>query len=147
MDENQMISFLAERANKIINYATASAVRERCFPCIISKMRTMKYIPDTRDVLKPPEKTLRDGGGDCEDLACLAYAYLLSAGLRPQIIAFYSTDNPIAHVAVIVEHDGKRYLFSNNEVTTINSIEKTAKAMNYNRAIIFNYPEELIANA
>ena len=50
-------------------------VRQRIFKTV-RFMNTIKYSPDTEDWWQSPQETLKNGSGDCEDRAILAYYFL-----------------------------------------------------------------------
>lgn len=53
-----------------------------------------RYIPeDEGDDWKPPAQTMRDGGGDCEDLAILAIYRLSQVGLKADLVVYKWVQN------------------------------------------------------
>lgn len=62
-----------------------------------------------RDYWKLPNETIREGGGDCEDLAVLGYALLRWAGLKKvYLLSWYASGT--GHVGVLIYVNGNWFL-------------------------------------
>ncbi|MEM0454088.1 MAG: transglutaminase-like domain-containing protein [Sulfolobales archaeon] len=62
-----------------------------------------------KDYWKLPNETIKEEGGDCEDLAVLGYALLRKAGFRHVFLVSWNTDTS-GHVGVVLFVDGEWYL-------------------------------------
>ena len=64
-----------------------------------------------QDYWKKPEETVRDKGGDCEDLSFLVDNILTDLNYKTQVIAVYWEKE--AHAICIIEENNKYSFFSN----------------------------------
>jgi nitrogen fixation-related uncharacterized protein len=73
---------------------------------------TTYYQPDpisVKEYWKLPNETLKDLGGDCEDLSLLAYSILIRNGLNDTYLVAW-LGNSTGHVAVLTRYMGRWYL-------------------------------------
>lgn len=88
--------------------------------------RHMRYIADTGgDRWAAPEETIKNGGGDCEDLAFLSAAVLKAFGIDARVVAHGDFKN--GHVYCIFKYNGLYYTFENNHFA--NTKQRSLKEM------------------
>ncbi len=76
----------------------------------VSNNTYYQYDPSVmKDHWKLPNETIKDQGGDCDDLAVLGYALLKSVGFKDVYLLIWRA-NDSAHVGVLVYVDGKWFL-------------------------------------
>jgi hypothetical protein len=77
------------------------------------------YQAEKGDYWKTPEETVRDKGGDCEDMAFLNQRILIDLGYKAEAYWIVGYDNftgklrPYSHAICIFQDKGKFYYFSN----------------------------------
>ena len=68
---------------------------------------------DDEDYWKTPEETIKDKGGDCEDLALLANKILSNLGYETKVIVVYFKKKKSAHAICLMTKCNKYTFFSN----------------------------------
>lgn len=100
--------------------------------------KNIKYIPDkySRDEWKFPSKTVKDGGGDCDDYAILVSLILSKLGYKTSVVAIHFLDEgKISGHAICLfqEEDGTWSVFDNQ-------LYRRLKARHFREILKRTYP-------
>ncbi|HMW34337.1 MAG TPA: transglutaminase domain-containing protein, partial [bacterium] len=100
---------------------------EKNAQAIMDFVQCIPYQSENRAYTKMPLETLYEGGGDCEDLAVLAYSLLTTAGIEAVLVVPTRTIASIDHATVAIhgnftgqyiEHNQKRFFIAESAGTT-----------------------------